>query len=197
MIANKSRFVVAAVLGLGVVLVAGCRQPAPPPVTQTTEVQPPSAQPPAQTGGGEGVGQKAPAFTVKDIDGKTHTLGDYRGDVLLVDFWATYCKPCVKNLLEYARNEVYTGRDVHILALSMDESDEVIAGWLTQNTDVRFPLARLDDETRKAFFGDAAIVAIPQMRIIDGKGIVRYSFGPDSTPEQVAQAVKTLQAEKQ
>lgn len=193
--AKHSLLAVAVVLVLSVVLAAGCRQPAPP--TQTTVTPTPSAEPSPAPGAGEGVGQKAPAFTVKDIDGKTHTLGDYGGRILLVDFWATYCKPCVKALLEYARHELYAGPDVEILALSMDDSDEVIRGWLTQNTDVRYPLARLDDATRKAFFGDAAIVPIPQVRLIDGKGTIRYSFGPDATHEQVAQAVRALLAEKQ
>lgn len=196
MSAKHSLLAVAVVLALSVVLAAGCRQPAPPP-TQTTVTPTPSPAPPPPSDAGEGVGQKAPDFTVKDIDGKTHSLNDYGGRILIVDFWATYCKPCVKALLEYARNELYAGPDVQILALSMDDSDEVIRGWQKQNTDVRYPLARLDDATRKAFFGDAAIVPIPQVRLIDGKGIIRYSFGPDATHEQVAQAVRTLLAEKQ
>lgn len=162
--------------------------PPPPEVPKTATVTPAA---PA-----DGVGLPAPNFTATDIDGKAHSLGDYGGKVLVIDFWATYCKPCVKKLREYeSLHQMYKGRNVDFIALSMDESDEVIKGWRQQN-DVNFPLARLSDDAKKAFFGDAALVPIPQMRIVDKKRVIRYSFGPDSTTEDVENALKTLLAEK-
>lgn len=185
---------------LTLIALAGCPHPAeqgkttpppPPPPTATTATPTPAATT------GEGVGKPAPAFTVTDIDGASHSLSSYGGKILVVDFWATYCKPCVKKLREYASfSATYEDKGVQFLALSMDESDEVIKGWKTQNEGINFPLARLDENTKKAFFGDTALVPIPQMRIVDRKGVIRYSFGPDSTSQQVEEALKTLVAEK-
>lgn len=180
-------------LGLVAATLGGCRQePAPPATTEAPPVSETATPAPA----GEGVGQKAPDFSVTDIDGNAHSLGDYGGKILVVDFWATYCKPCVKKLREYeSLYQVYKAQDVEFLALSMDQSDDVIKGWRELN-DVTFPLARLNETTREGFFGKTTLVPIPQMRILDRKGLIRHSFGPDSTTEEVEAAIKALVEEK-
>lgn len=177
----------------------GCRRPVTPSAAMPSETTAPPKQAttePAPAGAEDGVGKPAPNFTVTDIDGSSHSLSDYNGKILVVDFWATYCKPCVKKLREYeSLYQMYKERNVAFIALSMDESDEVIKGWRQQN-DISFPLARLTPEAKQAFFGDASLVPIPQMRIVDHKRTIRYSFGPSGTTEEVENALKTLVAEK-
>lgn len=175
-----------------------CRPPQPPPSDGGKAVVPqPPAQPPGPSDGAEGVGQKVPDFSVTDIDGKSHRPKDYAGQVLIIDFWATNCKACVKKLGEYAVESTLKQRDVALLALSMDDTDEVMRGWRKQQGDeFTIPLAHADDTVRQAFFGRMAIVPIPQARVVDRKGIVRYAFGPEGTHDQLKDAVKTLLAEK-
>ena len=197
---------------LAAITVQGCKSntapvsqpPAAGPPQAAAPTQPsPSAQataPPAET-----ENRPAPAFTVTDVDGNIHSLGDYKGKILAIDFWATYCKPCVQGLREYrSLYQTYRNRGVEFLGLSMDESDAVIKGWRQEN-DWReengpvFPLARLDQKTRAAFFGDrkvTPIVPIPQMRIIDRKGVIRYSFESETTADQVEAALKALLGER-
>jgi len=176
------------------VLAGGCRQTTPP----TTPPAPGQEEgtPPPVAKVAPGVGDPAPDFSVTDIDGNPHSLKAYRDQVLVVDFWATYCKPCVKKLREYESvKQAMKGKDVAFLALSSDSDDAVIKGWREENG-VTIPLARLDEKTRTAFFGEVQYVAIPQMRIIDRKGIIRYSFDASSTTPEVEEAIKTLLAEK-
>jgi peroxiredoxin len=130
------------------------------------------------------------------VDGGSHSLASSRGRILVVDFWATYCKPCVKKLREYESiYQAMKSKNVDFLALSSDTDDAVIKGWRKENG-VTIPLARMDEATREAFFGPVQFVTIPQMRIVDRKGVIRYSFGPDSTVAEVEAALKTLVAEK-
>jgi len=193
---RKMMLLLALSVGLTWVIAAGCK-PAAPPTTQPPAAMPPPVTPPAAeaTTPAEGVGEKAPDFTVTDIEGKPHSLKDYAGKILVVDFWATYCKPCVEHLRDYNDAEYELSKlGVEFLALSMDDSDAAIRGWRPEGFHIT--LARLDPKTHKAFFAATAIVPIPQVRIIDRKGILRYSLGPDATSAQVKESVKALLDEK-
>src|ERR1051325_6299562 len=69
------------------------------------------------------VGSAAPSFTAKDVrTGATRTLADYRGQVVLLNIWATYCEPCKVEMP--SMEELYKGygpRGVHIVAVSIDD----------------------------------------------------------------------------
>jgi peroxiredoxin len=192
----------AAAMALLALLVAGCRTPA-----GTEAVPPPAADQtgpaPAQTAPGVGdsgdpaaIGQPAPDFAVTDIDGVSHSLKDYRGRVVAIEFWATYCKDCTQRLREYESIYQANKRNgVDFLALSSDTGEAMIKGWREVNA-VTIPLARMDDKTRAAFFGSEPFVTIPQTRIADSQGTIRYIFGPDSKSADVEGAIKRLLAER-
>lgn len=184
--------VVLAVMGAG-----GCRQgvqEANAPVLPN-EATPPPAETSATPAIPE-VGQPVPDFRVTDVDGKSHSPSDYRGKIVVLEFWATYCKPCVEKLQQFeVTQQALRDRGVVFLGLSMDESDAIIKGWREEN-DATIPLARVDDKVRQMFFGDVALVSIPQMRIVDRKGVIRFSYGPEGTVEQVEKDLQELLAEK-
>ncbi|HHK75114.1 MAG TPA: redoxin domain-containing protein [Rhizobiales bacterium] len=82
----------------------------------------------------------APDFTLPDIDGKTHTLSGYRGKVVIVNFWATWCPPCRKEVPSMQR--AYTaleGTNVVMLAIHVGGNEDRIWSFLT-DMDVTFPV---------------------------------------------------------
>src|SRR5687767_10454531 len=70
----------------------------------------------------------APDFTLTDISGKQVSLKDYRGKVVLVDFWATWCPPCRVSIpaMEELHKE-YGPKGLQVLSVSMDEDVELVA----------------------------------------------------------------------
>ncbi|HET9502294.1 MAG TPA: TlpA disulfide reductase family protein [Hymenobacter sp.] len=73
-----------------------------------------------------GVGQPAPAFALQDHTGRTVTLADLRGKVVYLDFWGSWCPPCMKELNEYshALKKQFEGRDVVFVYISVGDAEE-------------------------------------------------------------------------
>ena len=78
----------------------------------------------SQSGAGT---EPAPDFTLKTLDGAPLRLSDYRGKVILLDFWATWCAPCqeeIPHFVEWQRK--YGGRGLQVIGLSMDDGPKPV-----------------------------------------------------------------------
>jgi len=64
-------------------------------------------------------------FTFKDLEGKNVTLSDYKGKVVLLDFWATWCPPCRKEIPGFVElYNTYKSRGLMVIGVSMDDTDD-------------------------------------------------------------------------
>ncbi len=177
-------------------LISGCPKPqteeATPVPTQAGPTEPgPQAEPTFSAGVTE-LDEMAPDFTIKDTEGNDVTKADFSGKILILDFWSTTCSSCVKKLDEYMPiYEKYKDKGVELVAVSLDPKPEVAAGGAKRHN-WPYPIAMFSEELKAAYFPGESTVVIPQVRIIDRDGNLRYSFKPDSTVADLELALSKL-----
>jgi len=134
---------------------------------------------------------KAPALALVDLQGRQHTLTMYRGKVVLVNFWASWCGPCVQEIPSLRRlYERMAGEAFEILAVNVDEKRFKV--WkFSELVGMRFPV--LLDTGGEAFDRWGAEV-LPSSYLIDREGIVQYAvYGPmDWAGDDVIDVVRGL-----
>jgi cytochrome c biogenesis protein CcmG/thiol:disulfide interchange protein DsbE len=124
--------------------------------------------------GGKLVGQSAPDFSLKDLDGSIVRLSNYRGKVVIVNFWATWCPPCREEIPDFVDLfTVYSGRGLVILGIGLDREGEKALKPFAEKNRIAYPLLVGNAEIARAWGG---IDAIPATFIIDRQGIVRKQY---------------------
>lgn len=147
--------------------------------------------------GGRGVKRPAPDFTFRTLDGRELTLSSFRGKVLVLDFWASWCPPCrdeIPVLVELARQ--YEGRGVDVVGLSLEdpkEDRETVAAFL-EKYNVTYTIGFATNEMFAALAGEGDL-PIPQTFIFDRDGLLRahlIGFDPVSDATRLRQTVARL-----
>lgn len=121
--------------------------------------------------GGLEIGAKAPNFSLKTLDGKQVELSDYKGKKVMLNFWATWCPPCKKEMPDMEKYTQQAGDDVVVLAVNIDPENDVQA--FVEDNGITFTIP-LDSQSAKNPVNERyKILSIPTTYFIDKKGIIR------------------------
>ncbi|MBN1859151.1 redoxin domain-containing protein [Candidatus Bipolaricaulota bacterium] len=130
------------------------------------------------------VGQAAPQFTLADGDGDPVSLSDFYGHVILVDFWASYCAPCLIGLPRlYQMERAYRDRGLVLVPVSVDRTEARMVDALTDMgvlDSLHLWGSREASQEVKALYG---VLGIPHTFLIDRKGVIRFSGDPEDLTE--------------
>lgn len=136
-------------------------------------------------------GGEAPPLELQDLAGNAHRLESYRGQVVLVNFWATWCEPCREEMpsLERLRQSLQ-GRPFTVLAVNLAEPPSRIRAFL-EKMPLGFPVL-LDRDTAAAKAWKARI--LPASYVVDAHGRIRYTYAGelDWSQESVRRTIAAL-----
>lgn len=117
------------------------------------------------------IGDKAPDFTLRSSVGKNLKLSEYRGQVVMINFWATWCSPCRQELPQLNRLYAqYQRAGFVLLGLNIDDNPKA-ARQLADQLSLAFPVLF---DTAKRVSGRYDVDAMPTTLLIDRGGVVRY-----------------------
>ena len=131
-------------------------------------------------------GKQAPDFILADIYGRETRLSDLNGEVVLVNFWATWCPPCRDEIPSMVTlNRLMTGKPFRMLAISMDQGGKDAVNDFFKKSGLTLPVLLDSDGSVGKLYG---ITGVPETFVIDRKGVIIKKFiGPLdwSAPEVV------------
>src|SRR5262245_36034430 len=139
-------------------------------------------------------GEAAPEFTFKDQSGKEFSLSQLRGKVVLVNFWATFCPPCIDEMPSMQHlHQRLAGKPFELLAFSVDSSWEPVNRFMKENA-FTLPVYADFDKRISTLYGTHMW---PETYIVDKRGKIAYKvIGPkDWTSPEVLKFLDVLVAE--
>jgi len=144
---------------------------------------------------GSQVGNLAPPFTLKDINNNEVKLSDFRGKIVMVNFWATWCIPCKDELPFFqAISDNWSEKDLTILAISK-ESKATVLNWInSQEKEYTFTFLLDSKGEVNTLYGFTDKTSIPRTFFIDAEGIIKKikvdSFSSKNEIEDILNSIK-------
>ncbi len=113
----------------------------------------------------------APDFTRNDLSGQPLRLDQFRGRVVLLNFWATWCAPCIEEIPVFSRwQRQYGDAGLQVIGVSMDDDEAAVRRFLAKH-EVPYPILMGDAKLGKAFGG---VYGLPQSFLIDARGRIVF-----------------------
>jgi cytochrome c biogenesis protein CcmG/thiol:disulfide interchange protein DsbE len=137
----------------------------------------------------------APDFTLKTLDGQEIALSQFKGKVLLLDFWATWCGPCRESTPHFIQlYKAHRESGFELIGMSVDKGDDKVVRNFVRSMDIPYPIVIAPEEVVKNY----RVTGIPTTFLIDKEGKIRErTAGFNSAiAQQMAAKIADLTSEK-
>src|SRR5713226_5992275 len=133
------------------------------------------------------IGSRAPAFSLKSLDGTTVSSGSLEGNLVVVNFWATWCQPCMGEIPEL--KEFAAKSKVKVVGIALDEDGLRAVKPFVESNKINYTVLLGDEDTFQRFNG----LGIPYTLVLDRSlRIVKIYRGP-ATKASLDEDVKTIE----
>jgi len=131
----------------------------------------------------------APDFTLPALTGERVQLSHYRGKVVLLDFWATWCKPCRKEIPYFAKlQKNYRSRGLQVIAISMDDSPEPVHSFCNR-IHLNYPVVMGNADLGELYGG---VLGLPVAFLIGRDGSVYRKHAGATEPAVLQKEIEDL-----
>ncbi len=133
-----------------------------------------------------------PDFSGTDLEGKVHHLADYKGKMLVINYWATWCPPCREEIPELSMfYEAHKGKDAMVLGVNFEEVNETKLRAFIDEQMIDYPVIQTRPRSRSAF---GLMIGLPTTYIISAdQKSMKAHVGP-VTKAQLEQYLKLFSA---
>lgn len=133
-----------------------------------------------------GPGVAAPEFSGRLVNGQQTRLSDYRGRIVLLDFWGTWCPPCVASLPHLQRiQDAYAAKNVVVLGVNQDPGQEAKVRGFLDRRNLTFPSVMDPGRIHRSY----GVYSFPSSFVIDPQGIIRASFRGPASEQTIRKAL--------
>jgi len=134
--------------------------------------------------------QKAPALELKDLRGRRHRLSDYKGKVVLLNFWATWCPPCRAEVPDLIKLQQEHGdRGLQVIGVTYPPTNRAAVRRFIRRYKVNYPVL-LGSSGTKALFAEGE--TLPITVVLDGEGNIQERIEGILLPEEFEEKIKHL-----